>query len=789
MSHRGKTPGAVNCFNPLKKSCHSHVRKGLRFVMPWMCSLIPEMTENSKVCDSCRKELSKMKNDSKSIMTENFPSTSHCESEVMICGKSDDVSDTDSTLFNESLKSFNDSLVELGESPIDKKKCRYKKYSQEKAQKINFSVKRKFLPNAYSPEHEEDSEDDEIVNHLINAYQNCKSRTKKIMLLTLLPDNWSIRKTVDKFRAPNYQVRQAKNLLKHKGILSTPEQRPGKNLSTETAELIKKFYESDEVSRPMPGIKDCISMKDNEGKKVKVSKRLLLCNLKEAYQLLKEKSHALKVGFSKFAELRPKNCILAGQSGTHSVCVCTIHQNVKLMIENSKMCFVTDGNIKNYKDCFLKMMCNPPSIDCYFSNCVTCPGIDEIKKILEDGLEENLIETVTFRKWISVDRCNLETLQKTANEFVEIFCDDLKVLLRHDFIAKQQSTFMTHTKENLSESEVAVVCDFSENYSFVLQDEAQSYHWNSAQATVHPFVIYYREENNVRHFSFVIISDCLQHNTVAVHLFQKKLINFLKSKFKNGLTKIFYFSDGSAAQYKNKKNFLNLCCHERDFGIHAEWHFSATAHGKGPCDGVGGTVKREAARKSLQRPYEQQITTPLQLYEWAKCDLSKTMNFTYVTQDEYIANAEHLAPRFNQAMPIPGTQKLHAFIPSSCGEKIYAKAFSFSSSSTNYRVISSEETLKFKDMNGYVISIYNERWWLSYVLEKNEEVNEVKVTFLHPPGPSPSFSFPSTPDVLCIPYSDIIYKTNPITPTGRGRAYTLPVDEKKKIAQIVRLRN
>ncbi|GBN52077.1 hypothetical protein AVEN_142652-1 [Araneus ventricosus] len=91
-------------------------------------------------------------------------------------------------------------------------------------------------------------------------------------------------------------------------------------------------------------------------------------------------------------------------------------------------------------------------------------------------MEEHLIKTVTFRRWVSVDRCNLETLKKSTDEFADIFCRDIKVLLRHNFIAKQQSAFMANTKEILSESEVAVVCDFPESYSFVLQDEAQSYH-------------------------------------------------------------------------------------------------------------------------------------------------------------------------------------------------------------------------------------------------------------------------------------------------------------------------
>jgi hypothetical protein len=36
------------------------------------------------------------------------------------------------------------------------------------------------------------------------------------------------------------------------------------------------------------------------------------------------------------------------------------------------------------------------------------------------------------------------------------------------------------------------------------------------------------------------------------------------------LNKIVYFSHGSAAQYKNRKNLLNLTLHEEDFGVRAE---------------------------------------------------------------------------------------------------------------------------------------------------------------------------------------------------------------------------
>lgn len=115
------------------------------------------------------------------------------------------------------------------------------------------------------------------------------------------------------------------------------------------------------------------------------------------------------------------------------------------------------------------------------------------------------------------------------------------------------------------------------------------------------------------------LSENLQHDSVAVHLFHKKLIAHLKQKFgAKNVKKIYYFSDGAAAQYKNKYNLLNLVNHKKDFGIDAEWHFFATSHGKGACDGVGGTVKKHAYFTSLQKDTDLLLTTPKQLYEWAK---------------------------------------------------------------------------------------------------------------------------------------------------------------------------
>jgi hypothetical protein len=104
-----------------------------------------------------------------------------------------------------------------------------------------------------------------------------------------------------------------------------------------------------------------------DGERKHLQKQLVLCNLKEAYSSFKEKFPGAKIGFSKFAELRPKQCVLAGSSGTHSVCVCTTHQNMKLMFTASKIDQLTAGSdlpLKTVQDCVTQLQCNPPTVSC-----------------------------------------------------------------------------------------------------------------------------------------------------------------------------------------------------------------------------------------------------------------------------------------------------------------------------------------------------------------------------------------------------------------------------------------
>lgn len=76
--------------------------------------------------------------------------------------------------------------------------------------------------------------------------------------------------------------------------------------------------------------------------------------------------------------------------------------------------------------------------------------------------------------------------------------------------------------------------------------------------------MYFKEAEEIRSASYCIISDCLRHDTIAVLKFLGKLINSLRIT-NVAINHVHYFSDGSAARYKNFKNFANLCNRQKDF--------------------------------------------------------------------------------------------------------------------------------------------------------------------------------------------------------------------------------
>ncbi|XP_033224957.1 uncharacterized protein LOC117177938 [Belonocnema kinseyi] len=94
---------------------------------------------------------------------------------------------------------------------------------------------------------------------------------------------------------------------------------------------------------------------------------------------------------------------------------------------------------------------------------------------------------------------------------------------------------------------------------------------------------------------------------------------------------------------------------DSDFGIPAKWHFYATAHGKGPCDGNSGNLKRFSALESFQASSRDQILTAVAHCQWAKNNFPKTA-FFFSSKENHVTTAAELKLRFASANTIPGSQ-------------------------------------------------------------------------------------------------------------------------------------
>ncbi|CAF2062009.1 unnamed protein product, partial [Rotaria magnacalcarata] len=142
----------------------------------------------------------------------------------------------------------------------------------------------------------------------------------------------------------------------------------------------------------------------------------------------------------------------------------------------------------------------------------------------------------------------------------------------HAFINRQQRKCIETIREQSSADDYVVVqIDLAENHKFVRQREPQSAHWNTDQAAL--FTVHLKIGK--QHRCMVLISDYMNHDSKLVWLAQEHIANFVKKQYPE----------------VKKINYV------RYVGIII---LPATGHGKGPCDGIGATVKATATRATLQ---------------------------------------------------------------------------------------------------------------------------------------------------------------------------------------------
>ena len=202
----------------------------------------------------------------------------------------------------------------------------------------------------------------------------------------------------------------------------------------------------------------------------------------------------------------------------------------------------------------------------------------------------------------------VKAILETEATAKEILHDSLPLIstsfFYHRFVSHHQASMFDICIDDLPLNSIAILLDFSMNYSHEHQDATQSEWWSAHQSTILPIVVYYRTKDGevVQARSHIYISSDQNHSNAFVQHCLQELISEYVKEFKNcdgrpPLEHVFLWSDGCAAQFKNKNQFYYIvdfkATEEVEGGtkIRVSHHFFQSCHGKGPSDSEGAVVK------------------------------------------------------------------------------------------------------------------------------------------------------------------------------------------------------
>lgn len=120
-----------------------------------------------------------------------------------------------------------------------------------------------------------------------------------------------------------------------------------------------------------------------------------------------------------------------------------------------------------------RIICDVQSTNSFLGSCGKCPGVTNIIEQLEQNFEENFIENITYKQWVTTVKTSLQTLISTVDEFLQFLSNGLNTLLLHSFLLKNKKN---DNRSKLMKNECIVICYFSENYAFIIQNSVQGIH-------------------------------------------------------------------------------------------------------------------------------------------------------------------------------------------------------------------------------------------------------------------------------------------------------------------------
>ena len=432
------------------------------------------------------------------------------------------------------------------------------------------------------------------------------------------------------------------------GLIPKPtHQRTALQLDDKLKNDVHNFYLRDDISYQLPGKRDTVVVKQDDGSKITHQKRILLNNLRENYELFKEENLNVNLSRSSFAELRPP-FVVPKAALAHRNCLCLYHENVCLLLKSldrnvgGKFC----SSLQTFTD---SLVCSTNNEECMFSCCSVCE--DFFKEKIEENVSDGGAK-ITWSEWINENgRAVKKEFSGSVGEAISLLKSKVEYFLFHVYIKREQSKYFEKLKSEVSDEKIVLQVDFAENFNMKEQDEIQKAHWNSKPLSIFTAFVWSKNEN----FSFALPSLDLTHDKFVVDAALKIILNHIATVLPH-VNEINCFSDGAASQFKQRFHFRNLIEIANEHYISLSWHFFATSHGKGVVDGIGGVVKRLVWSAILAGEV---CRSAVDFIKLAKMKTKKVV-LIEITENDINNSKTKLGNIFKTAKTVPETLKTHS---------------------------------------------------------------------------------------------------------------------------------
>ena len=444
-------------------------------------------------------------------------------------------------------------------------------------------------------------------------------------------------------------------------------------LSTSSIEDINSTENTNLIELESPGRKDNVYIGKVDGEKVFKQKLYLLWNIRDVLDIANG-SGKIKVPdtfFRKFEKaltfsqlydfLKVHKEYAFNKNIPHGSCLCEICENTTLLAKGLNK--VLENSIpSNPHDLVEKFACNLSLKQCALSQCEQCSTFDFVPRKSDSHSEsssssekDSADDDIQYFCWTTIEkRITKAKFSLGFEDAVALMKEKIKILKEHISVKRIQFSAYVQQKQDLTADDLLVHVDFAENYRNDQQDEVQSAYFGHQSFSLFTSCCYFLdEEQKLDHKCIVVVTESSDHNRITSMSSLKQVVEIAEEWAKRKFHRLIVWSDGMGSQFRSRFVF-KILSGTLLVDKSLSWFYNERHHGKGPMDGVGGTLKNVVFRKVKSN--KAVIHNPKEFAE-AASEFVPSVITIYMPSESEITEPEGI----EAASPIPETLKIHKF--------------------------------------------------------------------------------------------------------------------------------